>query len=45
VDVIGAGGLVWGRILERLHELTGGRITTATASEHDILDGIALSIG
>jgi exopolyphosphatase/guanosine-5'-triphosphate,3'-diphosphate pyrophosphatase len=45
VDVIGAGGLVWGRILERLAELTGGRITTATASEHDILDGIALSIG
>jgi exopolyphosphatase / guanosine-5'-triphosphate,3'-diphosphate pyrophosphatase len=45
VDVIGAGGLVWGRILERLAALTGGRITTATASEHDILDGIALSIG
>ncbi|MGX1161889.1 exopolyphosphatase/guanosine-5'-triphosphate,3'-diphosphate pyrophosphatase [Arthrobacter sp. SLBN-100] len=45
VDVIGAGGLVWGRILERLAELTGGRISTATASEHDILDGIALSIG
>ncbi|ELT44312.1 Ppx/GppA phosphatase family protein [Arthrobacter nitrophenolicus] len=45
VDVIGAGGLVWRRILERLRELTGGRITTATASEHDILDGIALSIG
>jgi exopolyphosphatase / guanosine-5'-triphosphate,3'-diphosphate pyrophosphatase len=45
VDVIGAGGLVWGRILERLAGITGGRITTATASEHDILDGIALSIG
>jgi exopolyphosphatase/guanosine-5'-triphosphate,3'-diphosphate pyrophosphatase len=45
VDVIGAGGLVWGRILEQLAGLTGGRITTATASEHDILDGIALSIG
>jgi exopolyphosphatase/guanosine-5'-triphosphate,3'-diphosphate pyrophosphatase len=45
VDVIGAGGLVWGRILERLAKLTGGRIATATASEHDILDGIALSIG
>ncbi len=45
VDVIGAGGLVWGRILERLAGLTGGRIATATASEHDILDGIALSIG
>ncbi len=45
VDVIGAGGLVWGRILERLAGLTNGRIATATASEHDILDGIALSIG
>lgn len=44
VDVMGAGGLVWRRILERLHELTAGRIVTATASEHDILDGIALSL-
>ncbi|HYH77465.1 MAG TPA: Ppx/GppA phosphatase family protein [Arthrobacter sp.] len=44
VDVIGAGGLVWRRILERMGGLTGGRIVTATASEHDILDGIALSI-
>lgn len=45
VDVIGAGGLVWRRILERVNGLSGGRITSATASEHDILDGIALSIG
>lgn len=45
VDVIGAGGLVWRRILEQMGTLTGGRITSATASEHDILDGIALSIG
>ena len=45
VDVIGAGGLVWRRILERVGALSGGRITAATASEHDILDGIALSIG
>ncbi len=44
VDVIGAGALVWRRILERLHEVTGGGIAAATASEHDILDGIALSI-
>jgi exopolyphosphatase/guanosine-5'-triphosphate,3'-diphosphate pyrophosphatase len=44
VDVIGAGGLVWRRILERMAVLSGGRIVTATASEHDILDGIALSI-
>ncbi|MEC5181335.1 Ppx/GppA phosphatase family protein [Arthrobacter sp. CG_A4] len=44
VDVIGAGGLVWRRVLERLAEVTEGRITTAVTSEHDILDGIALSI-
>ncbi|SDK39326.1 Ppx/GppA phosphatase family protein [Arthrobacter sp. ok362] len=44
VDVIGAGGLVWRRVLQRLADVTGGRITTAVASEHDILDGIALSI-
>lgn len=44
VDVIGAGGLVWRRILERLHDLSAGRIVAATASEHDILDGLALSI-
>ena len=44
VDVIGAGGLVWRRVLERLADVTAGRITTAVASEHDILDGIALSI-
>ncbi len=44
VDVIGAGALVWRRILQRLAELGGGSITAATASEHDILDGIALSI-
>ncbi len=44
VDVMGAGSLVWRRILVRLNELSGGRIVTATASEHDILDGIALSL-
>ncbi|KSU74986.1 exopolyphosphatase / guanosine-5'-triphosphate,3'-diphosphate pyrophosphatase [Pseudarthrobacter enclensis] len=45
VDVIGAGGLVWRRILGHMNRLSGGRVATATASEHDILDGIALSIG
>ncbi len=44
VDVIGAGGLVWRRVLERLAEATEGRVTSAVTSEHDILDGIALSI-
>ncbi|WP_129662280.1 Ppx/GppA phosphatase family protein [Rothia uropygialis] len=44
VDVIGAGAQIWARIAERTSELTDGRITTCTASEHDILDGIALSV-
>lgn len=43
VDVIGAGALVWRRILARMSELTDGRLSTAVTSEHDILDGIALS--
>lgn len=43
VDVIGAGALVWRRVLERMSEVTDGRISTAVSSEHDILDGIALS--
>ncbi|NUP75479.1 MAG: Ppx/GppA family phosphatase, partial [Sinomonas sp.] len=42
-DVIGAGALVWRRVLDRMVELTDGRIATAITSEHDILDGIALS--
>lgn len=44
VDVIGGGALVWGRIMERVTQATSGRITQATTSEHDILDGIALSL-
>lgn len=43
VDVIGAGALVWRRILERLAAVSN-RVNGAVASEHDILDGIALSI-
>jgi len=42
VDVIGAGGLVWRTIIQRLQRDAG--ITTVVTSEHDILDGIALSI-
>lgn len=44
VDVIGAGALVWRRILERLAAVGNGAIGGAISSEHDILDGIALSI-
>ncbi|AJT40395.1 Ppx/GppA phosphatase family protein [Psychromicrobium lacuslunae] len=45
VDVIGAGALLWGTILRNLAELSAGALRQATASEHDILDGIALSMG
>lgn len=44
VDVIGAGALAWRRILERVAAAGHGAITGAVSSEHDILDGIALSI-
>ena len=44
VDVIGAGALIWRTIVDRIEELTDGRVTSAFASEHDILDGIALSV-
>lgn len=43
VDVIGAGALIWRTVTARVMELTGGRVDGATTSEHDILDGIALS--
>lgn len=44
VDVIGAGALVWRTVLGRLEDLSEGRLQEAVTSEHDILDGIALSI-
>ncbi|WP_202923023.1 Ppx/GppA phosphatase family protein [Nesterenkonia haasae] len=44
VDVIGAGALIWGTILDYLNKVTKGRVTSAIASEHDILDGLAMSV-
>jgi len=41
VDVIGAGALVWHQVVRRLAEHGVERVVT---SEHDILDGIALSV-
>ena len=41
VDVIGAGALVWHEVVRRLAGLGVERVIT---SEHDILDGIALSL-
>ena len=43
VDVIGAGAFIWGRVIERVRAAAG--ITATVTSEHDILDGIALSLG
>jgi exopolyphosphatase / guanosine-5'-triphosphate,3'-diphosphate pyrophosphatase len=40
-DVIGAGALVWREVVRRLADHGVGRVV---ASEHDILDGIALSV-
>ena len=42
VDVIGAGALIWRCIIERLGRDAG--VTSVVTSEHDILDGIAMSI-
>lgn len=42
VDVIGAGALIWRRIVERVAAEAG--ITQVVSSEHDILDGVAWSI-
>jgi len=44
VDVIGGGALVWRRVIERVVSATQGRVRSVTASEHDILDGIGLSL-
>lgn len=43
VDVIGAGALIWYEILDRARGANGQELVV-TASERDILDGIALSI-
>jgi exopolyphosphatase/guanosine-5'-triphosphate,3'-diphosphate pyrophosphatase len=42
VDVIGAGALVWRTIVQRLER--DAALTSVVSSEHDILDGIALSM-
>lgn len=41
-DVIGAGALVWRTIIQRLGR--DADLTSVVSSEHDILDGIALSL-
>ena len=46
VDVIGAGALVWSDVISRVRAevaAAGGQLTHVVTSEHDILDGIALS--
>ncbi|MER7073583.1 Ppx/GppA phosphatase family protein [Terrabacter sp. NPDC000476] len=42
VDVIGAGALVWRRVVDRVADRAGLR--EVVTSEHDILDGIALGV-
>jgi exopolyphosphatase/guanosine-5'-triphosphate,3'-diphosphate pyrophosphatase len=46
-DVIGAGALIWGEVVARVRDevaAAGGDLTAVVTSEHDILDGIALSV-
>ncbi|PYG00891.1 Ppx/GppA phosphatase [Georgenia satyanarayanai] len=43
VDVIGAGALIWGEVVSAVQRATGN-LPTVRTSEHDILDGIALSL-
>ncbi len=42
VDVIGAGALIWSQIMRRIAEMTP--VDSTVTSEHDILDGIAMSV-
>jgi exopolyphosphatase/guanosine-5'-triphosphate,3'-diphosphate pyrophosphatase len=42
VDVIGAGALIWRRVVEGVGAASG--IAEVVTSEHDILDGIAWSL-
>ncbi len=42
IDVIGGGALIWERVLRRVESATG--VAESRTSEHDILDGIALSL-
>ena len=47
VDVIGAGAVIWSTILQRVADATaaaGRPLEFVTTSEHDILDGVALSL-
>ncbi len=47
VDVIGAGALIWAEIVEIVAsgvQQAGGSLAAVTTSEHDILDGLALSL-
>ena len=46
VDVIGAGALIWSDVVSRVRAevgAAGGRLRHVVTSEHDLLDGIALS--
>lgn len=45
VDVIGGGALILSTMVDLVARRVRGPLTTVTVSEHDILDGIALSLG
>lgn len=43
-DVIGAGAIIWKEIIQQISHYPTPPLSTATTSENDILDGIALSM-
>ncbi|MCU1425755.1 MAG: exopolyphosphatase, partial [Microbacteriaceae bacterium] len=48
VDVIAAGAIIWSTVLRAVADATtkaGAPLTFVVTSEHDILDGVALSLG
>lgn len=48
IDVIAAGAVIWSTVLQRIADATaatGRPLEFVTTSEHDILDGVALSLG
>ena len=48
VDVIASGAIIWATVLQRVADAAaeaGHPLEWVTTSEHDILDGVALSLG
>jgi exopolyphosphatase/guanosine-5'-triphosphate,3'-diphosphate pyrophosphatase len=44
VDVLSAGAVIWRTLLRRITDATQGRVRNVVTSEHDILDGTAITV-